>query len=262
MGEPGRRRGTREQIRLERAELQQMEDLLSSTAADREQQRSTASTFVPGLLSAGLQEIDLRHLHYYPFSNPDAEGDEFSFQQRENHNLSSSEDRDFEDNDPEDAMVIEFDVDAAQRAIQLRLQQNREHLLPRYYKLVGDITPDLWRWSIVLYESAMDNSKHILSEESLKRMPTPQVFRDIGSNLLSKDSERVLAAASIFAGFVRMWGEFCSGESLRDIMQDVSEITNMKEFFELLQEDGMEEEKLAWYWCLLYRTGCDVDSGT
>jgi hypothetical protein len=250
------------QVERERAELQRVHDLLRSTTAGREQQHSTASTFVPGRLSAGQQRNDLRRLHYDPFSSPDAEGDEFSFQQRENDNLSTSEDSDFEDSDPEDAMVVEFDVDAAQRAIQLRIQQNREHLLPRYYKLVGDITPDLWRWSIALYASAMDNSEHILSEDSLKRMPTPQVFRDIGSNLLSKESERVLAAASIFEDFAGMWGEFCSVESLRDIMQDVSEITNMKEFFELLQEESMEEEKRAWYWCLLYRTGCDVDSGT
>jgi hypothetical protein len=48
---------------------------------------------------------------------------------------------------------------------------------------------------MTLFESAMDNSKHILSEESLKRMPTLEVFWDIGSNLLSKESERVLAAA-------------------------------------------------------------------
>jgi hypothetical protein len=112
-----------------------------------------------------------------------------SIQYRQNHNLGS------QSSDSGDATVVEFDVDSAQRAIQLRLQQNREHLLPRYYKLVEDITPDLWRWSITLFESAMDNSKHILSEESLKRMPTLEVFWDIGSNLLSKESERVLAAA-------------------------------------------------------------------
>jgi hypothetical protein len=179
-----------------------------------------------------------------------------SIQYRQDHNLGS------QSSHSGDAMVVEFDVDAAQRAIQRRLQQNREHSLPRYYKLVEDITPDLWRWSITLYESAIDNSKHILSEESLKRMPTPEVFRGIGSNLLSKDSERALAAARIFEDFVGMWGEFCSGESLRDIMQDVSEIANMKEFFELLQEEGMKEEKLAWYWCLLYRTRYAVDLGT
>ena len=226
LGETSRATDAREQMQLPRMRVDQM------TLARVERER----------MERERERAELRRAEHMLLT---------IIQYRQNHTLGS------QSSDSEGAMVVEFDVDAAQRAIQLRLQQNREHLLPRYYKLVKDITPDLWRCSISLYEIAMDNSKHILSEESLTRMPTPEVFRGIGSNLLSKDSERVLAAASIFEDFVGMWGEFCSGESLRDIMQDVSEIGNMKEFIELLQEEGMRKERLAWYWCALFRTGYD-----
>jgi hypothetical protein len=255
----------RREQQLERAENQQAYELRRR----QEQQHSTASTVVPGLLPAGQQAIDLRGLYYQPFSLPDALGIDFSFQERENDNRSTSEDSDYEHGDYEDGDDEESDDedsdsenDAVHRATQRRLQQNREHLLPRYYKLVEEITPDLWRWSLTIHSSAMNHSKHILSEEDLERKPTPQVFRDIGCNLLSKDSERVLAAATVFENFIESWVEYCSGESRKDLIQDVSEIANMKEFIELLREECMEKEKDAWFWCILHRTGCDVNVGT